>query len=138
MFKSTTIFRHSFVGSPCRAAIAGFLTTRPNCEGNIETVYSLHQFKFATVTYDAVEGTQYVFRGYRNRDFSESEIGNLQIFCEQDSGIDNTRIRELMVGNRGTNVAGIRESGDLLGILFDLQHMLKMPKIISFLLCRIL
>ena len=52
--------------------------------------------------------------GYHH--FLESDlIPELADFCERDSGIDNSRIRDSMVGNRAQNVAGIRVSGDLLG-----------------------
>ena len=49
--------------------------------------------------------------------FFEGGNGELANFFERDSGVDNNRIRELVVGNRARNVAGIRESGELLDIL---------------------
>ena len=46
--------------------------------------------------------------------FWRQELAN---FCERDSGSENTRIKKLIVGNQARNVAGIRESGDLLATL---------------------
>ena len=61
--------------------------------------------------------------------FWSRELAN---FCELDSGIDNTGIREMVVRNRASNVEGIRESGELLGTLESLMHFIKHHHITRF------